>query len=276
MSTQISRGMRAAGMAGLGGAVVIAGQYAVLLALAARSPIVSVMARKVPAKVRPTGRRRWVRRIAVAAVAGSVVALAPWGWVHWRSHGLVHDADDTPSTPVALVLGAGLTPAGRPTPYLAARLDVAAALHDAGTVSVILVSGDNRTHAYDEPTAMYDYLVAKGVPADDVVRDYAGRDTYDSCARAKRIFGVDRLVLVSQGYHLPRAVATCRALGVETTGAGEWTMQERYPGLWQSYSLREVAASWKTVIDLVSGRDPVLGQQETSVTDALRRKGIRP
>lgn len=145
-----------------------------------------------------------------------------------------------------------------------------------GTVAVILVSGDNRTHDYDEPTAMYDYLVAHGGPGEDIVRDYAGRDTYDSCSRARRIFGVDRLVLVSQGYHLPRAVATCRALGVSTTGAGDWRMQARYPSLWRSYTIREVAASWKTVADLVSGRDPVLGAPETSVTDALRRKGIAP
>lgn len=226
------------------------------------------------------GRRRssgpWLRRLLLTAVGAALVAVGPYAWVRWSARGTVHDAEHTAAVPVALVLGAGLTPSGAPTPFLAARLDVAAELHRDGTVAVILVSGDNRTHDYDEPTAMYDYLVAHGVPAEDVVRDYAGRDTYDSCARARRIFGVDRLVLVSQGYHLPRAVATCRALGVRTTGAGDWRMQERYPSLWRSYTIREVAASWKTVADLVSGRDPVLGAPETSVTDALRRKGIAP
>lgn len=205
-----------------------------------------------------------------------MLALAPWGWVRWTARSGVHDVAHTEPTPVALVLGAGLTTQGTPTRFLAARLDLAAELHRSGTVAVLLVSGDNRTQDYDEPTAMFDHLVAAGVPAEDIVRDYAGRDTYDSCARARRIFGVDRLVLVSQGYHLPRAVATCRALGVDATGTGDWSMEETYPGLWRSYTLREVAASWKTVADLVSGRDPVLGKSETSVTDALRRKGISP
>jgi vancomycin permeability regulator SanA len=139
---------------------------------------------------------------------------------------------------------------------------------------VLLVSGDNRTKSYDEPTAMFDYLVAHGVPAEDVVRDYAGRDTYDSCSRALRIFGVHRLAVISQGYHLPRAVATCRGLGVEATGVGDWVMQERYPALWTSYSWREVGAAGKTVLDLVTGRDPVLGSPETSVRDALARHGV--
>lgn len=212
----------------------------------------------------------------LAVVGGTVMAIAPWGWVRWTARSSVHDAAHTAATPVALVLGAGLTPSGTPSRFLAARLDVAAELYRSGKVSVLLVSGDNRTHDYDEPTAMYDALVAAGVPAQDIVRDYAGRDTYDSCARAKRIFGADTLVLVSQGYHLPRAIATCRALGVEADGAGDWTMQSAYPGLWRTYTLREVAASWKTVADLVSGRDPVLGAPESGVTDALRRNGISP
>lgn len=217
-----------------------------------------------------------MRRGLVAVVGGAVLALAPWGWVRWEARSAVHDAAHTEVTPVALVLGAGLTPSGTPSRFLEARLKVAAELYRSGTVSVLLVSGDNRTHDYDEPTAMFDALVAAGVPAEDIVRDYAGRDTYDSCARAKRIFGVDRLVLVSQGYHLPRAVATCRALGVEATGAGDWTMEAAYPQLWRGYTLREVAASWKTVADVVSGRDPVLGAPESAVTDALQRKGISP
>lgn len=203
-----------------------------------------------------------------------MLGLAPWLWVQALSRGHITDAANAPHVPVTLVLGAGLTASGTPTPYLAARLDVAIELHRSGRTQVILVSGDNRTHTYDEPTAMRDYLLARGIPLDDVVRDFAGRDTYDSCARAQRIFGVDRLLVVSQGYHLPRAVATCRALGLDAAGVGDWRMQQAFPQLWRSYALREVAASWKTVLDVVIGREPVLGEQETPVTDALRRHGI--
>lgn len=121
---------------------------------------------------------------------------------------------------------------------------------------------------YDEPTAMRDWLVERGVPASDVVLDFAGRDTYDSCVRAKRIFGVDRLLVVSQGYHLPRAVTTCRAVGLDADGVGDWTAK-RYAGVWESGERREKLAAVKAVIDVMTGRDPVLGEPETSVQDAL-------
>lgn len=214
--------------------------------------------------------RRW-RRVLVAGVLLVGLAFAPWLWVLAESRGGVHRIEDAPSAPVALVLGAGLKPDGTPTPFLVGRLEVARALYAAGRVQVILVSGDNRVTTYDEPTAMRDWLVANGVPEADVVRDFAGRDTYDSCSRALRIFGVTDLIVVSQGYHLPRAVATCRALGVETQGVGDWTA-EQYASTWANGALREKAAAVKTVWDLVSGRDPVLGAVETSVTDALARQ----
>ena len=115
---------------------------------------------------------------------------------------------------------------------------------------------------------MRDWLAAHGVPADAVVRDFAGRDTYDSCTRAARIFGVDRVLVVSQGYHLPRAVTTCRAVGLDAEGVGDWTARA-YPAQWTAGERREKLADAKTVIDVLSGRDPVLGPVETSVHDAL-------
>jgi len=167
-----------------------------------------------------------VLRWAVTLLAvGGLTAYLPWLWVLRQSDGHVHRLADAPSADVTLVLGAGLTPSGRPSPYLAARLDVAKALLDAGKTQVILVSGDNRTEDYDEPTAMRDYLVGQGVPAWRIVLDFAGRDTYDSCARAQRIFGVDQLLVVSQGYHVPRAVATCRALGLDAEAVGDWSVE---------------------------------------------------
>ena len=201
-------------------------------------------------------------------LAGLVVGIGPWVWTRARSSGHVFRAADAPSAPVALVLGAGLNPDGTPSPYLAGRLDVAAALVDSGRARAVLVSGDNRYSTYDEPTAMQDYLVAKGVPAARVVRDFAGRDTYDSCVRARKVFGVDRLLVVSQGYHLPRAVAICRAVGLDADGVGDWT-GERYRDVWRRGTVREVPASVKAVLDVVTGRDPVLGPAEPGVRDAL-------
>ena len=221
----------------------------------------------------PRPRRRRVLRWAVALLAvGGLTAYLPWLWVVRQSDGHVHPVAEAPSADVTLVLGAGLTPNGRPSPYLAARLDVAKALLDAGKTQVLLVSGDNRTEDYDEPTAMRDYLVEQGVPAWRVVLDFAGRDTYDSCARAQRIFGVDRLLVVSQGYHVPRAVATCRALGVDAEAVGDWSVQPLSNGAtWRWGEFRERGAAWKTAWDLLSHRDPVLGAPESGVRDALNR-----
>jgi len=214
-----------------------------------------------------------VRILAVPVVLGLLGVLVPWAWVLIASVGRVHvatDVADAPETPVALVLGAGLH-GGRPSPYLAARLDAARELHDRGKVRVILVSGDNRTDAYDEPTAMRDYLVAAGVPTEDVVLDFAGRDTYDSCQRAHRIFGVDEVTVISQSYHVGRAVALCRAAGMTTNGVGDTSMRERYPRQWWIGWAREKVANVKAVGDVVTRRDPVLGQPETGVRDALAR-----
>ncbi|MFC0506532.1 SanA/YdcF family protein [Micromonospora costi] len=134
----------------------------------------------------------------------------------------------------------------------------------------ILVSGDNRSADYDEPGAMRRWLVDRGVPERRVVRDDAGLDTYDSCARAKRIFGVDRATVVTQSFHLPRAVSLCRRLGIDANGVGDETA-ERYAGRWWVSSTREYGACVKATLDLLSGRDPAhLGDRETGVDDALR------
>ncbi|GGM53970.1 hypothetical protein GCM10011608_43630 [Micromonospora sonchi] len=172
--------------------------------------------------------------------------------------------------PVALVLGTRVQADGTPAPFLAARLEIARELYATGKVQAILVSGDNMRHEYNEPEAMQRWLIERGVPADKVVLDYAGFDTYDSCARAKRIFGVERATLVTQQFHLARAVTVCRHLGVDAIGVGDETARE-YGRTWQFASAREYGASIKAALDVLSGRDPVhLGRRETGIDDALR------
>ncbi|MEU4802893.1 ElyC/SanA/YdcF family protein [Actinosynnema sp. NPDC023587] len=210
---------------------------------------------------------RWRRVLLVAALLAAV-GSTPWVWVLTSSAPYRHTAHDVPDAPVALVLGAGLTD-GRPTPFLAGRLDVAADLYRRGKVEVLLVSGDNSRVEYDEPSAMRAYLVAQGVPDRVIVADYAGLDTWDSCTRARRIFGVERATVVTQEFHLPRAVALCREAGLEAFGVGhdtwEWTTTTAY-----GY-FREAFASGKALWDsLVVDRDPTfLGPLESGVTRAL-------
>lgn len=202
------------------------------------------------------------------ALIACLLALAPYAWVRWSARDHVHTVADAPSAPVAIVLGAGIYPDGSPMLFLQARLDIARELYAAGRVRAILVSGDNSTADYDEPTAMRQYLVSHGIPESKVVRDFAGRDTYDSCVRAQRIFGVESALVVSQGYHVPRAVAICRSIGMDAEGVGDWSTEHLW-GLGRGGSVREVAAAPKAVWDLLTGREPILGPVEDALQSAV-------
>ncbi|MFI0353223.1 vancomycin high temperature exclusion protein [Actinomadura sp. 9N407] len=212
-------------------------------------------------------RRRWVVRLLLAGILLVVAALVPIGWAYLSSAPYRESVQDVPAAPVALVLGAGVRPDGSASLSLSQRLDLAAGLYRSGKVEVLLVSGDNRTKNYDEPSVMRDYLLRHGVPARRIVRDYAGHDTWDSCTRAKRVFGVNRLTVVTQSFHLPRAVVLCRAAGIETNGVGSnvWIKHATTLGY-----AREPIAMLKAMTDVVSRPDPeVLGRPETSVREAL-------
>lgn len=192
----------------------------------------------------PRTRTGW-RRTVQAVAALCTVGLLPAVWVQVAGGGRVRDLADVPAAPVAVVFGAGLDN-GRPSPYLAHRLDAAAGLYRAGKVRVLLVTGDNSRTSYDEPGAMRTYLVAHGVPSGQVVVDDAGFDTWDSCSRAKRVFGVRRAVLVSQGFHIRRAVALCEAAGLDVYGVG---VDERHDATWYAGGARELLAAGKAAVD---------------------------
>ncbi len=185
--------------------------------------------------------------------------------------------DAVPPAPVALVLGALVYPTGRPSRFLAGRLDVARRLYEAGRVHAVLVSGDSLAPEWDEPAAMRRYLIEHGVPAAAVVMDRAGFDTYDSCVRARSVFAVDRVVVVSQAYHLPRAVGTARMVGLEAVGVGDRTVEwvddgplPRRSPAWRRGVVREWPACVKTIVDVASRRRPVLDPPDDAVDRAVR------
>jgi vancomycin permeability regulator SanA len=137
-------------------------------------------------------------------------------------------------------------------------------------VKAILVSGDHAEWTYNEPGAMFQWLVDRGVPSARIALDHAGFDTYDTCARARQIFGIRTAVIVTQSYHIERAVALCRRLGIDTAGVGDDTARI-YRQPWLSSAGRERMAVVKAMTDTLSGRDPVfLGRTEISVDEALR------
>jgi vancomycin permeability regulator SanA len=180
-----------------------------------------------------------------------------------------------PTRPVALVLGAGVV-GEHPSPFLARRLDIAAELYARGTVRAILVSGDNSRRTYDESTVMRSYLGGKGVPEAKVVADYAGFDTWDSCVRARKVFGVEQAVVITQRFHVPRAVALCRSAGLDAYGVGDDSMAA-FPGETLVSSVREFVACGKALWDAVIARpDPhFLGPHEPGIERALAEPDSR-
>lgn len=137
---------------------------------------------------------------------------------------------------IAIVLGAKVWDDGSPSPVLYDRVATAVSLYKAGKVKKLLMSGDNPTHEYDEPTAMKKTAMELGVPEQDIVLDFAGRRTYDTCYRAKEIFEVKSAIIVSQEFHLPRSLYLCNNIGIDSIGikanlrpyVGEdyWTFRE--------------------------------------------------
>ena len=217
-------------------------------------------------RIRLPRTRRARRRALRWAVAVCVLALLPATWLRLAESDRVRSEQNVPSEPVAVVFGAGLAD-GKPSPYLAHRLDAAARLYAAGKVKVLLVTGDNSRTTYDEPGAMRTYLQAHGVPRAKIVLDYAGFDTWDSCDRAKRVFGVNRAVLVSQGFHIRRALALCAAAGIDAYGIG---VDEKHDATWYAGGAREVLAAGKAALDVLAKPSPrFLGPHETGVTREL-------
>ncbi|MGH9944752.1 MAG: SanA/YdcF family protein [Pyrinomonadaceae bacterium] len=215
-----------------------------------------------------------LKRISKALLlGGALFALFTFG-LRWRTHRAAAENvyrnvaavpathEEPPPPAVAIVFGAGLwRNGGGPSPVLYDRVASAAELYRAGRVRKLLLTGDNRFRNYNEPAVMRDTAIGLGVPAADLVLDYAGRRTYDSCYRARHIFGVTRAVLVTQRFHLDRALYLCHALGVESVGlAADRRAYPRGARLW--WQAREIPATLSAWGDLNLWRPtPVLGEK---------------
>lgn len=128
------------------------------------------------------------------------------------------NVEDLPEKKVAIVFGAAVWNNDKPSHVLRDRILTAVQLYKQDKVQKIIMSGDNRFTDYDEPTAMINYAQERGVMPEDLQADYAGRRTYDTCYRAKNIFGLDEAILVTQNFHLPRAIYTCQSFGIDSIG----------------------------------------------------------
>jgi SanA protein len=200
-------------------------------------------------------RRRGVLWIVGGLVAaGLLIVGAANAVVLLGAGGAGHDPARAPHAQVAVVLGAFVQPDGRPSAMLADRLDAAAALYRDHRVDRVLVSGDHSRLDYDEVNAMRRELVRRGVPDGDVFTDHAGFDTWSTMVRARKVFEVRSAIVVTQGFHMARALWLGKRAGLEVHGLAADRSGYGLEG--RKSKLREVLARVKAVEEVVTGAKP--------------------
>lgn len=174
---------------------------------------------------------------------------------HSTEGNIYFSLDSIPHNKVALLLGTNpINRSGRANTYFTTRINTAVQLFEDGKVDFILASGDNHTRGYDEPTAMYDSLVAHGIPKDRIVLDYAGFRTLDSVVRAKKVFGCDSVTIISQADHCARALYIAETYGIKAVAFPAPVRASRRVKL--RLALREWLARDKMMLDLWTGKQP--------------------
>ncbi|MBK5221179.1 MAG: YdcF family protein [Thermoleophilia bacterium] len=195
--------------------------------------------------------RRWPRLTKAGLAGAGLVALlvaAGNAYVLLSSGDSTDEVAEVPRAEVAIVPGAGVNPDGTMSTMLADRVRMAAALWHAGKVEKVLVSGDHGSWIYDEPDTMRKALVRDGVAPEDVFEDHAGFDTWATMVRARSIFEVGDAVVVTQGFHMARALYLADAAGIEATGL----TSDLHPyGVQGTKSdVRELLSRVKSVVDV--------------------------
>jgi SanA protein len=179
----------------------------------------------------------------------------------------IYQKESAPYDGIAIVFGAGLRRDGTPTAILRDRVETAASLYFSGKVKRLLMSGDSQHEGYDEPEAMRQFAVSLGIPNEAISLDFAGNRTYDTCYRAKAVFGVKSALLVTQKFHLPRALFLCNALGLNALGV-EANNHRFWRGSMLVWNVREQLATVGAFLDVyVSNPTPVSGKSEPLYVD---------
>ncbi len=227
--------------------------------------------------------RRKTARLILCGLAGFFAAVLLFTvavnlTVEKSAEGRIYSAiDSIPRNRVALLLGTNpLNRYGRPNSYFTNRINTAAELYHAGKADFIIASGDNHTHLYDEPTAMRDSLMARGVPEDRIIPDYAGFRTLDSVVRAKEVFGCDSLTIVSQADHCARALYLAGHAGIKAVALAAPLRAGRC--VRTRLALREWLARDKMMLDIWLKKQPHFLGERIKIPDAPQshstRKGI--
>ncbi|MDQ7094857.1 ElyC/SanA/YdcF family protein [Desulfosporosinus sp. PR] len=187
------------------------------------------------------GRLKKIIVISLAALAVlTSAALAVDRYVEHMGSSYILNAKDIPTADAILVLGAYVFPDGTTSSMLTDRLNEGYELYEQGKAPKLLVSGDHGRKDYDEVNTMKNFLMNKGVPGQDIFMDHAGFSTYESVYRARDIFEVRKVIIVTQEYHLMRAVFLARAMRLEAYGVA--SDQHDYGQAMAFYKVREIAA----------------------------------
>jgi len=194
-------------------------------------------------------------------ILGLLVIVLPRLFTTLYSINLIYKEENAPSKRVAIVFGAGLRRDGTPTPILRDRVETAASLYFSGKVEKLLMSGHQSYPTYNEPESMRRYALSLGVPNEAIVLDVAGDRTYDTCVRAKVIFEVEDVLLVTQKFHLPRALFLCNALGLESLGVEANTRRRSGRVSTLIWNSRELFATLGAFLDVyITNPQPLLGE----------------
>jgi SanA protein len=190
--------------------------------------------------------------LAIVFVLVIILFAVSYAVINVESKGYIYDdIDKLPHSQVAVIPGAAVLLNGDLSPVLRDRVDMALILYQKGVVDKILVTGDNGTLSHNEVNPMRNYLIKKGVPDRDIFLDHAGFDTYSSMYRARDVFLIKSMIVVSQAFHLPRAVYIARHLGISTYGM----VADRGHYLFYN-NIRETFGDVKAVVDLIFDRQP--------------------
>lgn len=184
---------------------------------------------------------------------GLALTLIPWLVTQEYYANYIYPSQVIATSPTALVFGAGLGSKNRPSAVLAERIMMAVKLYQQGKVKKILLSGDGLSESHNEPAAMRELALKLGVPATALILDYAGNDTYNSCLNAKYIFNIEKAILVTQRFHLPRALFICNNLGVSSVGV-DLMQQKKSKKIMFYRTVREVLATFAACVEVWGNR----------------------
>ena len=218
-----------------------------------------------------------MRRAILAGAVLAIVVVAIPNLIVWRGgRGDVTSVPaKVPHAQAALVLGAQVLPSGRPSDMLVDRVKAAEDLYRAGRVDKLLLSGDHSRVNYDEVGTMRRMMLADGIPAAEIFTDHAGFDTWDSAQRAKRVFDVDSAVVVTQGFHMARALYEARHAGLDATGFV--ADRRNYGRVMPRLKAREALARVKAFGDVLTGAGPKFLGAEIPITgDGRKSWGPNP